>query len=179
MCIDPATAAMVVGAGAKIAQGISDYQTGRANAKLATMEGQSAFQAATAEAARIDNRGERLLGETQARQAVNGVDLASGSAADVSAETRRNVELDRLNALYEGRIKMWGKNIEAVQAKAQGKAALISGMLGAGGSLLGDAAKAGMFGDIAPRSAGFGKSGTASFFDSTNRRSSYSADGLG
>src|SRR5262249_46328343 len=145
MCIEPTTAAMVISAGAKLAQGISDYQTGNANAKLAQQEGNSAMQAAAGQAAQIGNAGDRAVAQIQSQQAANGVDLSTGSAAAVTAESRKNVELDRLNALYEGRMKLWGKNVEAAQDKAQAKGALVSSVLGLGGSLLGDAAKAGMF----------------------------------
>jgi len=166
MCVDPGTAAMVVSAGAKLAQGISDYQTGNANAKLARMEGQSAMDAANAQAGQIGNQGQRAIGQIEAQQAASGVDISSGSAADVTAESAKNVELDRLMALSGGQLKMWAKNLEASQLKAQARGALFQSVLGLGGSLLGDAAKAGTFGGPALNKVqgdytGYAKSGVS------------------
>lgn len=148
MCIEPVSAAaMALSAGAKLAQGVSDFQAGNANARMAQMEGRSAMQAANAQASQINAAGDRAISQIQSQQAANGVDLSSGSAADVAAESRRNIELDRLTALYEGRMRMWSKSAEAAQHKAQAKAGLVTGILSASGSLLGDAAQAGMFAD--------------------------------
>src|SRR5262249_14544037 len=162
MCMDPGTAAMIATAGAKLAQGISDYRTGNANARLAEQEGRSAMQAAAANAAQISNQGDRVVGQIQAQQAASGVDLSSGSAADVTAEQRRNIELDRLYALHQCRMPLGAKTAEATQARAQAKGALVSSILGMGGSLLGDAAKAGMFSEKIKT-----PSGTDPYLDST------------
>ena len=133
MCVNPSS---VLQAGAQVMQGVADYQAGNANAKLAHYEGRSAMDAANLASQQIADQGAKVLGQTHAAQAASGVDMTTGNAADVSAESASNIELDRLNALYGGQLKKWSKNIEASQYKVHATAGLVTGALDAGGSLL-------------------------------------------
>lgn len=134
MCISPGSAFQAAG---EAVQGVSDYNAGNANAQIAKMEGQSAWAQALDQAAQISNAGQRFLGTTQARQAASGVDITTGSAADVTAESARNIELDRLNAIYSGQMKRWSKVVEYNIDKAGAKTGLTTGLLKSAGTLLG------------------------------------------
>jgi hypothetical protein len=48
-------------------------------------------------------------------------------------------------ALYSGRLRAWQKNAAASQARFEGKQALTSSILSAGGTLLGGAVDGGLF----------------------------------
>jgi hypothetical protein len=122
--------------GSTIAQGIAGQQAGDAQAKAKTLEANAALNASNIEAGRMRREGGAFLGQTRAVQAASGVDITTGSAADVGAESARNIEMDALTELYRGRLKAWGSNIEGSQAKAAGKAALTQSIASAGGTLL-------------------------------------------
>lgn len=129
-------------AGAYVAQGISDDKTGRVNARQAIAEGTQALLAANAEGARIQTEGDRFLGTMRSVQAASGVDLSSGNAADVAAESARNIELDRLNAVHRGKLAMWSKRVEASQQRAAGRASLLNNSVKAYATVEEAAAKA-------------------------------------
>lgn len=148
MC-DPVTAAVataaVLKAGAQVAQGVSGYNAGKAQEKMSQAEARSAIQVGAIEESRIRKEGETFLGETRAVQASSGVDITSGSPADVAAESARNIELDALTRRYQARTQSWGKTIEGRQAAAKGSAALTQGIIGGTSTLLTGGADQGWF----------------------------------
>lgn len=135
-----------LGATSQIMQGMSDNNTAKANAKMAEHEAKSALNAANYKVQQIGKAGERIQGSTAVAQADAGVDLSSGSAAEVAAESARNIKLDQLMARFGGEQEAWAKRAQAKIYKAQGKAALVNGYLGAGSTILGAAKKAAMGG---------------------------------
>jgi hypothetical protein len=132
----------VLQAGAQLAQGFSDASGARANAKMAIHEGKSALVAANLEAGRMRYSGERFLGEIRSQQAASGVDLSSGTAAEVGAESAANIQRDVDLALYRGRLTNWAKVSEAKILKKQAQASQFNSILGAGSTILGGAGKA-------------------------------------
>jgi hypothetical protein len=146
MC-DPVSASLataaVLKAGAQVAQGVQGYQTGKAQQKLYQQEGQAALGAANANASRLQREGEAFLGTTRAIQAASGVDIATGSPADVAAESAKNIEMDRLTELFAGRLKYNDAIFRGRAARAQGSAALTQGIVGGASTLLTSAADQG------------------------------------
>jgi hypothetical protein len=123
-------------------QGFSDMAAGKQGAKIATMERNSALNASNYEADKMRREGQAVLGQTRAVQASSGVDITTGSAADVGAESAKNIEMDALTELYRGRLKAWNKDIEidAHKRQAKGGQAQIYGTL-LGGIVGGKTAK--------------------------------------
>lgn len=148
MC-DPVTAAMttaaVLKAGAQVAQGVSAYNTGKAQQKQYQQEAQSSIQASNIEANRLRTEGEAEIGSQRVIQAASGIDITSGSAADVSAETARGFEEDALTVLYRGRLGAHSAITKGKFARAQGSAALTQGIIGGTSTLLTSGADQGWF----------------------------------
>jgi hypothetical protein len=105
------------------------------------LQAKQEMDAANVQASDIRYAGDRSLGTIQAQQAANGVDVSSGSAADVAAESAANIETDALRALYSGRLKKWQLNSQASITRAEGKAAQRQGYMDAAATLLGSAVK--------------------------------------
>jgi hypothetical protein len=139
MC-DPVSAAAataaVLKAGAQIGQGIAGYQQGQAQQKAYTYQGEAAVRAANYEAGQIQREGEAQLGTTRAIQAASGVDIATGSAADVAAESAKNIEMDRLMRIYGGRLEQYDATVKGKFARAKGSADLTQGLIGGASTLL-------------------------------------------
>lgn len=156
MC-DPVTAAVataaVLKAGAQVAQGVSAYNTGKAQEKLSQAEARSALEVGAIEEGRIRDEGKAFLGQQRVAQAASGVDISTGSPADVAAESARNIELDALTRRYQARVQSWGKTIEGRQANAKGSAALTQGIIGATSTLLTSGAS-GDFGSLGGKKPG-------------------------
>jgi len=132
MCVpvDPNLVQSYVG---NYVQGFSDMAAGKQGAKIATMERNSILSASNYEAGKIRREGQAFLGQTRAVQASSGVDITTGSAADVGAESAKNIEMDALTELYRGRLKAWNKDLEIDQYKRQaksGKAQIVGTLLG-------------------------------------------------
>lgn len=128
-----------------VAGGVMANQQARAEAKVATMQGNQALDAANAEANNVRYKGNLELGAIRSSQAASGVDISTGSAAAVGAESAKNVEYDALTALYAGRLKQWQGAAQASQLKAQGKGALVGSLLSAAAGTATGAFKMGMF----------------------------------
>lgn len=148
MC-DPVTAAAAaaaIKAGAQIAQGVAGYQAGQATQKQYQAEARSELSAGNIEAGRIRKEGEAFLGQTRTIQAASGVDISTGSPADVGAASARGFEEDALTAIYGSRLRATQAITKGRIARAQGSAALVQGIAGGGSTLLTGGANSGMFG---------------------------------
>lgn len=132
----------MLSAGADLAQGFSDASTAKANAKLSIFEAKSAIMAGEDKAAAIRREGERFQGTTRAAQAASGVDLSSGTAADVGRESAINIEKDALLAGFSGRQQAAAKYYEARLHKRQAKSAVLNASLKSTSTILGSAEKA-------------------------------------
>lgn len=154
MCVDPVTASAMMAAGAKIVQGVADYSSNMSNAKIAKTEGRLAMDAATDESNRINQEGQRYLGSQRVAQAASGVDLSQGSPAEAGAESARNIELDRLNALYSGALQKYAKDRQATQYKRNAIAGVAGALFGSGASILGGGDPSNWFASAAPGKGG-------------------------
>jgi type II secretory pathway pseudopilin PulG len=123
------------------------------NARLAELQGQDAVRRGGREEAKFRREQSILEGRQRSLLAASGVDIDSGSAADLQEASRMEGEEDaaviRLNAQRE----KWGFDTQALNhrnaasaARAAGRGALTAGILGAGTSLLSAANSAGGFG---------------------------------
>lgn len=131
-----AVAASATSAYGAYAAGQAQKKAADFNAKVAENNAVASQQQAAQQAQLIQNRNRRLRGSQEASLAAAGVDASTGSGADVMYDSGIQGELDRLTALYKGKV---GANEQLSQAQLDrysGRASAAAGMLGAGGSLL-------------------------------------------
>jgi hypothetical protein len=138
-------AATAVSAGLAVAQGYAQKSSYDQQAENMRLLGRQQLDAASVEADQVRAAGRRELGHVRAIQGASGVDLSSGSAADVGANIAQQEELKALHTMYQGRLGNWQQQYAADVAKTQGKAAVIGGYTQAAGTVLGAAIKGGFF----------------------------------
>lgn len=85
-------------------------------------------------------KGRRLLSAQRAAYSASGVDPDSGSPLDVQEDSAITTEEERLVALYTGRSAANASLARARLDKMEAKAAMTSGYISAGGTLLGGTA---------------------------------------
>lgn len=139
-------------------QAFSQYQAGQSakdaanyNANLLKQQSFAAQQQGLAEMELRRRRGERVISQQEAAFAKSGV-LATGSPLEVIGETAANVELDALNAAYEGYLNARGLRQRSKMAQYEGRLAAYQGKMEAVGTLLSTAVNAA--GSYAALSAG-------------------------
>lgn len=125
MCV---SAGLIEG-GAQIAQGISDYQGSKVQAKALQEQGRQSIMASNRDASAIRAEGERVEGTNRAATAAAGVDLGSASSQAIAMEGAENVQQDVDLALYRGRVTATELTNQARMVRRPGRASLInSGM---------------------------------------------------
>lgn len=111
------------------------------NARIAELGARSAFEQGQQQIAGLTMRAGQLKGSQRAAMAANGVDLGSGSAAEVQASTEIMKEIDK-NTLEANAVRSaWGYRTEAANlqsgaAMKRGSAAGISPFATGASSLL-------------------------------------------
>lgn len=136
--MDPVTLALIgtgFAAAGSLQQGLAGKAAGDANADLARIEGEAAFDAGLANELAQRRETARLLGRQRAGFAKAGVGL-EGSPLLVMAETAAEGELLAQRERHRGEVARTRAANEAAIAKAEGRAALVGGVLGAGASIL-------------------------------------------
>jgi hypothetical protein len=78
----------------------------------------------------------QMVGTQRANLAANGIDLQSGTAADMIDETQTNGETDALTLRFNAMQQAWGYRVEAANDSNQGKFAKWSGQRQATGTYL-------------------------------------------
>lgn len=114
------------------------------NAKVADNNAKMLQQQAAAESERVRDRGRRILATQRAALSAAGIDVDSGSPVDVGYDSGIQAELDRLTALYRGDVSSTSETAQASLYRSSARDARICGALGAGGTLLGGLAQAGV-----------------------------------
>lgn len=144
-------------ASAARAAGRYEQQVAERNATIAEQQAEQAKQIGNIEEERQLRRVRAALGTQRAALAANGLDVNSGSALDLQAETAGFGAADALNLRSNALRQAWGFQVEATNmrnagraARAQGRNAAIGTLLTTGASMAGQAYGAGMFGG--PRS---------------------------
>lgn len=142
-----------LGAAGSLFGGISQmraagYQSAVAknNARIMEMSREDALQAGQNEESQRRLATGKLIGEQLATQGASGIDVGVGTTRDVRAGAAGQGEADALMIRYNAARQAYGYSTEAESfrneakmAKAAGRQALISGVLGAGTSFLGGA----------------------------------------
>lgn len=129
-------AAGVLGAVSAISGGNAADKAGqRKGALLDAQADETRLATATRENLTRD-RSTRSLSDQRAALLANGVDPTSGSALIGVAQSAQDAEMDALTLRYEGLMQARGQNMEADNARYQGKAAKRQSRLAAAGSLM-------------------------------------------
>ena len=159
-----ATAALVVGGIGTGVQAYGAIQQGQAakkaaaynaqvaqnNAKIAEQNANYAIQAGTQKAAMESLRGRAALGKIKAAQAASGINVNTGTAADVQEGAREANVLDTATVLQNAQLQAYGYRSQASNFKSQaglydmqGDAAANAGNISALGTLLSGASSLG------------------------------------
>ena len=148
MCLQ--TALTIASIGLRVVEGVQANKTAKREAAISEQQAALARQTAAANAQRPLDEGRDRLGQLLARTGASNVDPSRGSPVDVAADIASRAQREHLIALHGGEVAAWGHKIDAVNARARGKAALQGALIGAGLSLLGGASRENWF---APRPA--------------------------
>ncbi len=130
-------------AGAQASAASASASIAEQNAKLAEQQGFAELQRSRLERDRISRQARRVQGEQRAALGAAGLDPNTGSALELQADTEYQAAQDIALVRYQAELKKWGFDAEAVnyrnqaeQYRSMGSNALISGVLGAGSSIL-------------------------------------------
>lgn len=102
-------------------QGDYANQMGQMNAQLADVKASDSIQRGDIEANRNDQRTRGIVGSQRAGLAAQGVDVNSGSAADVQADTAGMGAVDSLTIKNNAWREAWGYKVQSVNDTYQGK----------------------------------------------------------
>jgi hypothetical protein len=141
------------GAAAANEAGKAEQRAADQNAAVARNQSEQAKQIGNIEEERQLRRVRAALGTQRATLAANGLDVNSGTALDLQAETAGFGAADALNLRANALRQAWGFDVEAVNQTNRGRAARAAGRNQAIGTLLttassmtGQAYSGGMFG---------------------------------
>lgn len=116
---------------ASVAQGVSEYQTGQANAKISKQNAMQASLNATENERRQRMKSYISQGSSRAIAGASGLD-----AADLLESNAMSDELDALTIRHSGLVESINYRNQAKIQKAQATNGLIKGFIGAGTSLM-------------------------------------------
>jgi len=129
-------ATVMAAAGAGVSAAASMRQANIAEDQ-AEQQAQWAKLRARAQAREQEIAADRLRGRQVAAAAKSGLDVGvSGTVQEVLGETAREMELKRQWILWEGNAQAAGLGTQAAGYKAQGEAAMMSGIANVGSTLL-------------------------------------------
>lgn len=129
-------AASVLNAVSSIASGNAADRAGQRNGALLDAQATETRRATVTRENLTRERSARALSDQRAALLANGVDPTSGTALIGVGQSAQDAEMDALTLRYEGLMQARGQNMEADNARYQGKAAKRQGYIGAAGSLL-------------------------------------------
>lgn len=136
--MDPITLAIgsaALGAVGSIAEGSANANAAKYNARLSRLSAKQAEEQAAFKAADIAKKTRFGVARTEAAAAANNLEQ-SGSVTDLIQQQEVTGELDKLLAVYEGRVAATGYRNSALLDDSRAKSARAMGYLGAGQSLL-------------------------------------------
>lgn len=129
-------ASAIGGAVNSVRRGRYEQSVANTNAALAEMQADDAERRGGLAALRHQGETRTLIGAQRAAGAASGVDLSSGSIADLQAEAAFLGELDALTIRNNAAREAWGYRAEAAGLRDAGRAARQAGEFGAYQSLL-------------------------------------------
>lgn len=139
----------ISGANSNAASEKSNQYAAEYNAQVNRQRAAMALQQGNAQESQQRREARREAGYLRAGLVENGMDLSSGSGADLVYESSLNSEMDALNIRYGAQLNAQGANAQAalddnsaVAAKNRAKQAKIGGYMGAAGSILTGAGQA-------------------------------------
>lgn len=125
-------------------------QVAQNNSTIAQRNAQYSEEAGAAQATEKSLQGAQQLGKIKASQAANGVDVNSGSAADVQASQRQINQLDTENTMQQSVLQAYGYRQQAASYagqsgldQAESGQDFEAGVLSGAGGLLGSAGSIG------------------------------------
>jgi len=127
-------AGTVLGAGSSILGGIASANAADATAQLKEMQAVQAQDQAALKASEVSRRTKQTLAASRAGAQQNGFEL-SGSVGDLLGQAETQGNMDYLTAIYDGSSRATGLRNEASAARAQGRGAMLGGIIGAGTNL--------------------------------------------
>lgn len=125
----------VLQAGGQVVQGVATFGASRARAKAMQAQAKETRKLGDVEYRRRTEEGRRQLASATARAAASGFTV-EGSALNVIADLARENDANARGARWAASREALSLRNTARQVKAQGNAALLSGVLQAGGSLI-------------------------------------------
>lgn len=121
---------------AQKAAGEYQQQVADQNAAIGRNQAEQARQIGNIEEARVRRQARAAVASQRAALAANGLDINSGTALDLQAETAGFGEADALTARSNALRQAWGFEVGAVNDVNQGRAARAAGQNAATGTLL-------------------------------------------
>lgn len=133
MCVSPATLMSIstgVNIAGQLARGVAESQAASADARAAELAAAQERDSAMAEAARIRKAGARASGAARAQLAASGIDVSAGTALLIDDEITTGAETDAEYTLLTGQRRARAYDNAAAQARARGRNAIGSSVLG-------------------------------------------------
>lgn len=118
-------------AGGNIIQGVAGYEAGKYNRAAAKQDAIAEEMAGAAEVSRIREAARMAIGEQVAAQGGNGFAMGTGSALDALEQSQVNAAFDALIARQDAARRARARRTQGEIAYAEGKNALVQGMMGA------------------------------------------------
>lgn len=129
-------AGTAVSAVGSIQQGNYAGQVAKNNAKIATQNAAYSRQAGSEQAGITSMKGAARGADIKAGMAANGVDVNTGSNADVQIGNRETSTLDSETVLNNAELQAYGYTTQATNYEAQSKEDVAAGDIGAVGDIL-------------------------------------------
>lgn len=139
----------------QIVGGVQAYQTGKYNKKLAYRNAQQRQVAGVAERERIRLAARLADGQLINSQGASGFSVGEGSALDALRASATNREMDLLTSRFNATSDATASRLQGNQAKQQGKAAMIGGIISGAATIAQQVAQAAFGGAGAGGDAGF------------------------
>lgn len=117
----------VIEGGAAQAQGEFQKQQYDFNASLADRQAAGAIARGDKQAARLKQGAKKLIGSQRVALAAQGVDVNSGSAADIQEETQVLSDMDALEIKNNAWREAWGFRVQASDMRSAGQYAKLAG----------------------------------------------------
>lgn len=121
---------------AQKAQGEYQKSMSEINAKLAETSAKDAIFRGDEAAKNIQGQTKQLIGSQRAALAAQGINIDSGSALDIQADTARQGEIDAITVKNNAWREAWGYKVEALNSTYQGKFAQMGANAAAKNTLL-------------------------------------------
>lgn len=95
----------------------------RQNAQLARLQAEDAMSRGQSGSIQIASRAKSMIGSQRAALAAQGIDIGSGSALDIQANTAQLAEMDAMTVRVNAAREAWGFDVQAVNYENQARLA--------------------------------------------------------